>query len=395
MKVLGIDSRGGAFAALTLIFMLISGCSQDVTDVVDDEPEDLTPPSRVTDLRVVAPTPSSLGLRWTAPGDDGDEGFAVAYDLRGAEEVITGENFGAAVEIILEGSPLPPGTTEEVLIDSLEEGHEYFFALKARDDSGNVSELSNCAQGTCLIEQAVAVPDANLRQLLQETLGIQGEDFFLSDMLQLISLSGNDRDIADLTGLEAAANLRNVNLLGNQISDPSPLGGLVGLEGLNLTMNQLTDISALQDLTGLIHFGCGQNQLTDVSVVSGLTQLQSLSIHSNPLQSLPSLESLALLTSINIGNLGLTDLALIENRVLLQYLIANGNQISDLEVLAAFPDLREAYLSHNQITDLAPLVGNTAFAEGDQLDVRSNPLSQVAIEEQIPALLARGVTVAY
>ena len=380
---------------VVLVAILMLGCSDQSTDIVDDEPEDHVPPATVTDLRVLSPTPTSLTLRWTAPGDDGDEGFAVSYDLRGAIGPITGENFDGAVAVDLENPPLPPGATESETIDSLEPGQSYFFALKTRDDAGNVSGLSNCAEGFCPEEQTIQIPDAALEALLRQSLQVATGDLHLSDMLRLIELAGNEQGIADVTGLETAANLKIANLLGNQISDPSPLGQLPGLEALNLTMNQLTDLSSLQDLTDLVQFGCGQNQLTDVSVVSGMTRLQSLSIHANPLTELPLLENLTQLTEINLGGLDLTDLSVLDGRTTLRILVASGNRIDDISALAALPELESVFLAYNQITDLAPLVGNVGFAQGDQLDVRGNPLSSTALEEQIPALTVRGVVVEY
>ena len=82
--------------AVFLVAMM--GCSGTGTDIEndDDEPEDTTPPATVTDLRVVNPTPTTLTLRWTAPGDDGNEGFAVAYDLRMSGQPILPDNFTQA-----------------------------------------------------------------------------------------------------------------------------------------------------------------------------------------------------------------------------------------------------------------------------------------------------------
>jgi len=211
MNALAKQWFGWAFYALTIVLVL--GCSSKPTDadIDEDEPEDLTSPATVTDLRVVSPTPTALTLAWTAPGDDGSDGFAVSYDLRGAQEPITEDSFASAVRIDLDDPPLPPGETEDVIIEPLEQGQTYYFALKAYDDAGNVSAMSNCACGTCLIEQTINIPDANLEQLLRETLNVPTGDIHLSDMLQLTELAGNGRDIAVVTGLEVAVNLRIVN----------------------------------------------------------------------------------------------------------------------------------------------------------------------------------------
>jgi len=382
-----------AWAFVVLTAALVLGCSDDPTDIDEDEPADLIPPATVTDLHVVAPTPASLTLQWTAPGDDGTEGFAQSYDLRGAQEAVTPENFADAVRIDMEHPPLPPGVTEDVMIDPLEQGQTYYFALKTYDDAGNVSGLSNCAHGTCPVEQVINIPDANLKQLLRETLQVASGDIHLSDMLRLVDLAGNEKGIVALTGLETALNLKTANLMGNQINDPAPLGQLPNLEALNLGKNQLTDLSSLQDLTGLLQFRCEHNQVTDISAVAGMTQLRMLFIHYNPLEDLSPLETLDLLNEINLSGLELADLTAISGKTTLRSVMALNNRISDITTLATLPELEGVYLINNQLTDLAPLIDNAAFAAGDHLDVRSNPLSQVALDEQIPTLVARGVTV--
>jgi len=50
-------------------------------------------------------------------------------------------------------------------------------------------------------------------------------------------------------------------------------------------------------------------------------------------------------------------------------------------------------LSDNNISDLSPLVANSGLAAGDTVNLVGNPLSQQAINSDIPALEGRGVTV--
>ena len=54
---------------------------------------------------------------------------------------------------------------------------------------------------------------------------------------------------------------------------------------------------------------------------------------------------------------------------------------------------RTWHTTGNAIADLAPLVANTGFGSGDQIWVARNPLSDLAVNEQIPALRARGAIV--
>ncbi len=109
---------------------------------------DLVAPGAVTSLLVSATDIHSVTLTWRAPGNDGVVGTATEYDLRYAVTEITEDAWGTAVRVSGLPAPMSPGTMEEVTVDGLETGGSYFFALKAGDESGNWSELSNVVQGT-------------------------------------------------------------------------------------------------------------------------------------------------------------------------------------------------------------------------------------------------------
>ena len=49
---------------------------------------DTTNPSIVDDLATIDPTSNTMGLTWTAPGDDGDVGTANSYEVRYSASVI-------------------------------------------------------------------------------------------------------------------------------------------------------------------------------------------------------------------------------------------------------------------------------------------------------------------
>jgi Leucine-rich repeat (LRR) protein len=67
--------------------------------------------------------------------------------------------------------------------------------------------------------------------------------------------------------------------------------------------------------------------------------------------------------------------------------------ISDVTPLKDLPNLKYLRLTYNNIVDLAPLVNGSSLGGGDMLYITGNPLSDEAINVQIPALEARGVTI--
>ena len=77
-----------------------------------------------------------------------------------------------------------------------------------------------------------------------------------------------------------------------------------------------------------------------------------------------------------------------------RYLYLSHNQITDLSGLAGLR-VRSLDLSYNQITDLSPLVASLTIGTGDIVSLYSNPLSNEAINVQIPIPISRGVSVHY
>lgn len=109
---------------------------------------DITPPSAVSDLRVVAIGNTSATLYWTSPGDDGMAGIATVSDLRYSTATITNGNFGAATQVSTEPTIFGPGLEQRLTISGLTNGTTYYFALKTSDEIPNASDLSNIATAT-------------------------------------------------------------------------------------------------------------------------------------------------------------------------------------------------------------------------------------------------------
>ena len=201
----------------------------------------------------------------------------------------------------------------------------------------------------------------------------------LSSLPNLTRLSLHGSSISDVSWISSLTNLEWLTLSYNDISDITPLSNLTNLETVWLGNNSISDISAVANMTNLEWLRLGRNSFSDISVLSGLTNLRSLWLNGNPISDISALSGLTSLTSLYSGNCLISDITPLSNLTRLERLSLNNYYIRGL--------------SYNNISDLAPLVANTGLGNGDQVDVRRNPLSATSLNTHIPALQDRGVAV--
>ena len=77
------------FIILLAAVAAVDSCSKNAVIEDDDDDIDVTPPAAIADLRAGNVTTSTAVLQWTAPGDDGTDGIAMEFDLRGSMDSIT------------------------------------------------------------------------------------------------------------------------------------------------------------------------------------------------------------------------------------------------------------------------------------------------------------------
>jgi hypothetical protein len=97
----------------------------------------------------------SLRLRWTAPGDDGRLGAAVRYEVRMATvPVLTEVDFALAVPLDGVPTPLPASSPQTMWVRGIERARTYWFAVRAQDEAGNWSGLSNVLRWDGVLDQS-------------------------------------------------------------------------------------------------------------------------------------------------------------------------------------------------------------------------------------------------
>jgi|GEM_PF-3254742 len=138
------------------------GAASDGTDVGAywNRGPDVTAPAAVGDLAFAQVHDRSAVLSWTAPGDDAWSGSVVEYELRISTSPFSAAEFALATPV----SPAPaPGTggggTQSYALLGLQPGTAYWVALRARDDAGNWSPVSNVAVATTHLQDTTP-PDS-------------------------------------------------------------------------------------------------------------------------------------------------------------------------------------------------------------------------------------------
>src|SRR3989339_1810844 len=120
---------------------------------------DTTAPAAINNLMTGTITYNSVVLNWTATGDDGTTGTASSYDIRYlAGTQITDANWATATLVTGEPAPKASGGNETMTINGLAGSTQYYFAIKAGDNGGLQSGISNIANATT----AAPPPDAVL-----------------------------------------------------------------------------------------------------------------------------------------------------------------------------------------------------------------------------------------
>ncbi|HZI92655.1 MAG TPA: S8 family serine peptidase, partial [Patescibacteria group bacterium] len=111
---------------------------------------DSVAPGSIGDLATNNPGSNTMGLTWTATGDDGGSGTATFYQVRYSTSPIDQNNFGSATRAGNEPAPVASGGTQSMEVRGLAASTGYYFAIEAFDEWGNAGPISNLASGSTL-----------------------------------------------------------------------------------------------------------------------------------------------------------------------------------------------------------------------------------------------------
>ena len=307
--------------------------------------------SSATTLRYYRSTDATIMMSDTVVGTDAVAGLAAS---------------GVTSESVQLTAPSTPGT--------------YYYGACVGAVVDEFDTANNCSDSTTVTVQpssaAVTIPDLELRARIEAALGKTGGELITGvDMATLYLLVASHAGISNLTGLESAANLRDLRLGTNNISDTSPLANLTKLETLDLMSNNISDLSPLAGLTNLTQLYLGWNNISDPSPLANLTKLESLDLQSSNTSNLSVLASLTNLDYLSLGFNGITDISPLSGLTNLTELWTYGNPITDISPLSDLTKLTILVVWHNNITDLSPLAGLVNLT---WLEVSNNPITNLS-----------------
>ena len=261
-------------------------------------------------------------------------------------------------------------------------------------------------------QMSVDIPDAALRQAVEERLGkAAGDPVTRGEMATLLSLSAEG--VRQLEGMEYAINLRILNLQNGAISDVAHLAGLTALTSLYLSRNEISDVTPLADMTALTSLYLDLNEISDVTPLADMTALTSLYLGRNEISDVTPLADMTALTSLYLGRNEISDVTPLAGLTSLTSLSLSGNAISDVTPLAGLTSLTRLWLSGlttwqktlialdprppsewslagNIISDVTPLAGLTSLTS---LDLSGNAISDVTPLAGLTSLTTLDLTV--
>ncbi|MDO9535528.1 MAG: leucine-rich repeat domain-containing protein [Bacillota bacterium] len=110
---------------------------------------------------------------------------------------------------------------------------------------------SNCMPGSFSFYGPCNFSDMQLETAVRQALARPAGLLTAADLARLKTLDASRQNITNLSGLEYAVNLENLNLFQNKVEDLDALAGLTRLRVLNLGSNRINHIGALRRLTAL------------------------------------------------------------------------------------------------------------------------------------------------
>ena len=202
------------------------------------------------------------------------------------------------------------------------------------------------------LSPAVSIPDANLRAVVRTALGLKEDDTLTQQKIHsLTRLSAPAHGITNLTGLEHAIRLTELDMPENQIADITPLRNLTTLFRIVLNDNSITNITSLTWLTRLTQLNLSENRIRTIDPLANLIGISELQLQKNQIGNIQSLVGLTRLTKLSLSKNQISDVPPLETLTALTLLELSGNPIEDFAPLRRLKEKNAAVAIDIEITE--------------------------------------------
>ena len=330
--------------------------------------EDLTPLSNLTQLRElhaihcqiqdITPLSNLTQLVWLNVSANRIVDISPLANLTALEKLDIDRNQ------VVDVSPLANLTqlTELTIANNAITDFRPLFGLNLQSIDIDIRSLQELASGE------VKISDPNLERAIREEMGLpSGTPITQLLINQLTSLTARMNQIAGLTGLEHATNLKSLNLAENEIQDITPLAGLIKLESLILRDNPITDLAPLANLTNLTYINLAGVRLSDIAALAHLTKLKTAWLSHMRLRDITPLAHLTQLVRLSLVS----------------------NLIVDVSPLANLTALEELHIERNNIIDIGPVLNLslTTFTYDQVCSLPDPPIQDRIENRNLPSII--------
>ncbi len=291
-------------------------------------------------------------------------------------------------------------TTAQYELDSIMSILQFWTVFVSVDQSGEPADSLVIYSDETYIKLAgvgdsvITFADSVLEDIVRNTLypPITGP-ITLTDALQITTIYGVERGVTDLSGMEALANLKYINLDYSRISSLAPIANLDKLNGLQVSGNNISSLAPIANLVGLQYVDLSYNPITNITPLSGLTMIYSLDLSGldltnlGPLNAMNDLEYFAMM-----GDSSLTDISALAGKPIQSLNLQGCRTLSNIDAIADMPDINTIDLSYSGVTNIKALVDNPGLTSGDIVYLYGCRLDAISAEQYLATLKVRGVT---
>ena len=142
--------------------------------------------------------------------------------------------------------------------------------------------------------------------------------------------------------------ITSLTIIGNKISDISPLRFLTNLTTLDLSENSIVDLSPLNNLKKLTSLNLNENQISELEPIGKLNNLKILQLNSNRIKSISVISKLKKLEKLYINSNSISNLEPLSNHESLSSIQLNRNEISDFSPIGTINKLESILFKRNE-----------------------------------------------